>query len=120
MIAAATGRACRSEHEGDHRQAVEQFTKALALHDDLELPMEAETLPAFGAFLRRQGRGADARTPLAEALHIAEQNQAGLIAGQAHAEPLVAGGALAGILIRAGQAARSYPAEESAQTSASS
>ena len=92
-IAAATGRAWRSEHYGDHDQAVLHFRVALALHDEVELPMEeAETLLAYGAFLRRQGQRTAARAPLAEAVRIAEQNQAGRIAEEARAELSIAGG----------------------------
>jgi tetratricopeptide (TPR) repeat protein len=92
-IAAATGRAWLAERDGDLACATEWFRAALKLHETVELPMEqAETLVAFGAFLRRHGQRAEARAPLAEALRIAEHQHAGLIAGQAREELAIAGG----------------------------
>jgi DNA-binding CsgD family transcriptional regulator len=92
-IASATGRAWLAERAGDQQQAQAHFRSALALHDGVELPFEhVETLLACGAYLRRGQRPAEARPLLAEALRIAEANQAGWLAGQAHEELAVAGG----------------------------
>jgi DNA-binding CsgD family transcriptional regulator len=86
-IAAATGRAWLAEHDGDQDGALKWFQTALALHHEVDLPLEhAETLIAYGAFLRRRGRRTEARTPLAEALDVAQHQHAGLLAEQARHE----------------------------------
>jgi DNA-binding CsgD family transcriptional regulator len=94
-IAAATGRAQLAELRGDHAGAEAQFQAALALHDQVELPVEhAETLLTYGAFLRRSGRPAAARPALAQAAGVAAAAGADWLAGLARAELKVAGGRL--------------------------
>jgi DNA-binding CsgD family transcriptional regulator len=92
-IAAATGRAQLAELRGDAATAEAQFRTALVLHEQVTLPLEhAETLLAYGAFLRRTGRAAAARPMLARAAEVAEAASAGWLAGLARAELKVAGG----------------------------
>ena len=92
-IAAATGRAWLAELEGDHEAAEARFEEALAWHQEVDLPVdEAETLLAYGGFLRRRGHTSRARRVLARAVEVAEGAQAGWLAGLAHAELRVAGG----------------------------
>jgi DNA-binding CsgD family transcriptional regulator len=92
-IAAATGRASLAEAEGDYETAEKHFNSALALHEQVPLPLErVETLLGYGAFLRRRGRPCRARPLLAEAAGIAEAHQAGWLAEQVREELSVAGG----------------------------
>ena len=92
-IAAATGRAQLAELRGDAATAEAQFRTALVLHEQVTLPLEhAETLLAYGAFLRRTGRAAAARPMLARAAGGAEAASASWLAGLARAELKVAGG----------------------------
>jgi DNA-binding CsgD family transcriptional regulator len=92
-IAAATGRANLAEAEGDYLAADIHFSSALALHDQVPLPLEqVETLLGYGAFLRRRGRPRRARPLLAQAAAIAEANQAGWLSEQVREELAVAGG----------------------------
>jgi DNA-binding CsgD family transcriptional regulator len=72
-VAAAFGRAELAIRRGDPLASERHYREALALHDDAELPMErTSTLLAFGDMLRKEGRPAQARTILAEALETAE------------------------------------------------
>jgi DNA-binding CsgD family transcriptional regulator len=92
-IAAATGRGLLTERSGDHEGAGACFRTALALHQEVELPLEkVETLLEYGAFLRRTGEPARARPLLAEALRLAEATKAAWLAGYVRAELQVAGG----------------------------
>ncbi|MEO7194901.1 MAG: AAA family ATPase [Pseudonocardiaceae bacterium] len=92
-IAAATGRASLAEAEGDYEAAEAHFSSALALHEQVPLPLEqVETLLGYGAFLRRRGRPGRARPLLALAAAIAEANQAGWLSEQVREELAVAGG----------------------------
>ena len=92
-IAAATGRAQLAELRGDKAAAEAHFQAALALHEQVTLPLEhAETLLAYGAFLRRSGRPAAARPMLARAADVAHAASAGWLAGLARAELKVASG----------------------------
>jgi len=92
-IAAATGRAALAEAQGDLQTANQHHHTALALHQQVELPMEyIETLLGYGGFLRRRGQPMLARPYLAQALEIAEKCQAAWLAGQAREELAVAGG----------------------------
>ncbi len=92
-IAAATGRAQLAELRGDAAAAQAHFRAALALHEQVTLPLEhAETLLAYGAFLRRSGRTGAARPVLARAAEVARAAGAGWLAGLARAELKVAGG----------------------------
>ena len=82
-IAVATGRAQLAELRGDRDTARAYFGAALALHQQVDLPVEhAETLLDFGAFLRRYGQPAQARRVLAQAIQVAEARAGGL-AGRA-------------------------------------
>src|SRR5262249_60333280 len=62
QIAAASGRAQLAELAGDHAATEEHYLAAIALHRETDLPLEhAETLLAYGGFLRRSRRPAAAR-----------------------------------------------------------
>ncbi len=92
-IAAATGRAQLAEAAGEHDAAEQHYRAALALHEQVEMPIEhAETLLEYGCFMRRSGRRAMARTALARSVEIAEASAAGWLAGLAADELKVAGG----------------------------
>ena len=92
-IAAATGRAQLAELRGAHAESEALFQTAIALHSEVSLPLEhAETLLAYGAFLRRSGRLAAARPVLAQAAEVAAAAGAGWLPGLARAELKVAGG----------------------------
>jgi len=92
-IAAATGRASLAEAEGDYQAVEMHFHSALALHEEVMLPLEqVETLLSYGAFLRRRGYPCRARPLLAQAAAIAEANQAGWLCEQVREEFAVAGG----------------------------
>ena len=92
-IAAATGRASLTEAEGDHEAAEGHFSSALALHEQVPLPLEqVETLLGYGAFLRRRGRPSRARPVLARAAAIAEASLAGWLLEQVREELAAAGG----------------------------
>jgi DNA-binding CsgD family transcriptional regulator len=92
-IAAATGRAWLAELNGDHPEVEARFQAALRLHTEVDLPIEhAETLLAYGSYLRRTGQTAVARRVLTEAADVASAASAGWLAGLAHAELRVAGG----------------------------
>ena len=92
-IAAATGRAQLAELRGNHAGSEAHFQAALAWHGEVDLPLEhAETLLAYGAFLRRSGRPAAARPVITQAAGIAEKGGAGWLAGLARAELKVARG----------------------------
>ena len=107
-MALATGRAQLAELREDHAEAEAHFKAAIALHDEVDLPLEhAETMLAYGAFLRRSGRPAAARPVLARAVAVAEAAGAGWLAGLASAELKVAGGRL-----RHRPAARALTAQE--------
>src|SRR3989442_1051502 len=55
-IASAVGTALLAERSGDHQGAEDHFQVALALHEEVELPLErVETLLEYGAYLRRSG-----------------------------------------------------------------
>jgi DNA-binding CsgD family transcriptional regulator len=92
-IAAATGRALLAEADGDPETAEKYHQAALDLHEQVELPLEhVETLLGYGTFLRRRGQPTRARPHLAQALEIAENCGASLLADQARDELTVAGG----------------------------
>lgn len=92
-IAAATGRAKLAEVEGDHEAAEALFSSALALHEQVSLPLElVETLLAYGAFLRRRGTPSQARPVLGKAAALAEANHAGWLLELVREERAVAGG----------------------------
>lgn len=92
-IVARLGRASLAEARGDDRVAEAEILEALALHDEVDLPLErVETLLHWGGFLRRSGRSRDARDVLRDALATAELAGAGWIARPVQAELTVAGG----------------------------
>ncbi|MEA2618589.1 MAG: hypothetical protein QOE72_4372 [Chloroflexota bacterium] len=92
-IALACGSAHLAEAEGDLATAERHLLAALDLHDQVDLPLErVQTLIEHGGLLRRSGRPAAARAPLAAALHLAEASGAVWLAEQARAELAVAGG----------------------------
>lgn len=72
-IAAAVGRAQLAELRGDRDTAQARFRDALALHQEVDLPVEyAETLLEYGAFLRRYGQPTRAQPVLAQTIDVAE------------------------------------------------
>jgi DNA-binding CsgD family transcriptional regulator len=92
-IAAASGRAQLAELDGDTAGALQHYQDALALHEQVGLRLdEAETLLAYGSFLRRAGQRAQARPVLAQARDSATATGADWLAGLAAAEFKVAGG----------------------------
>jgi DNA-binding CsgD family transcriptional regulator len=94
-IAAATGRAQLAELRRDNAGAEAHYRSAMALHGEVDLPLEhSETLLAYGGFLRRSGRPAAARPLLAQAAQVAEGSGARWLAGLARQELKVAGGRL--------------------------
>ncbi len=92
-IAAAHGRALIAEARRDQDSANGHFQQALALHDEVDLPLEQlQTLLEYGRFLRRSGQVRPARPLLAQAADLAESAGALWLAGQAREELRVAGG----------------------------
>jgi len=92
-IAAATGRAWLAAADDDLAGAEAEFSAALALHYEVELPLaRIETTLDYGIMLRRSGRAARARPLLAEALRRSEVAGAGWFAEQARTELALAGG----------------------------
>jgi DNA-binding CsgD family transcriptional regulator len=92
-IAAASGRAQLAELDGDAEGALRHYQAALTLHEQVGLPLElAETLLAYGGFLRRSGQRAQARSVLTQAREVATAAGASWLAGLAAAEFKVAGG----------------------------
>jgi DNA-binding CsgD family transcriptional regulator len=92
-IAAHAGRASLAEARGDDDAADAEFRRALALHEEVPLPLERiETLQEYGGFLRRCGRLTDARAALRDALATAEAIGARALAQSVEAELAVAGG----------------------------
>jgi DNA-binding CsgD family transcriptional regulator len=72
-VAAAFGRAELAIRHGDLQASERHYREALTLHEDAELPMErTSTLLAYGEMLRKDGRPAQARKILAEALETAD------------------------------------------------
>jgi ATP/maltotriose-dependent transcriptional regulator MalT len=92
-IAAAHGRALLAEAAGDPDGADGYFQQAVALHNDVDLPLEwLQTLLEYGRFLRRSGHLQRARPLLARATELAESAGALWLARQASEELRVAGG----------------------------
>ena len=92
-IASSVGRAALAEARGDDVAAEAELLGALALHDEVDLPLErTETLLHWGGFLRRGGRILEARDVLREALATAERGGAAWLARPVQAELTVAGG----------------------------
>jgi DNA-binding CsgD family transcriptional regulator len=92
-IAIAHGRALLAEDAGDEAAADDLFQRAMAIHEEVDLPLEhLVTLLEYGRFLRRAGQLQRARRPLAQAVDIAEDTGARWLADQARQELRVAGG----------------------------
>ena len=92
-IAAELGRAQLAARAGDGGTAEEHFQAALALHEQVDLPLQrVEALLAYAAFLRRHGRPVDARNPAAEALRLATSCYAGRLEQAAREQLALAGG----------------------------
>jgi len=93
QIALAVSRAHIAEHDGDDAAAERQFGVALDLHRQTQLPLHhVEALLAYGGFLRRRGRPAQARPHLSEAVRIAESCGAVRLARAASEDLALAGG----------------------------
>jgi len=90
--ASATGRAWLAEHTGHPDRAGEHHRAAVAVRLDHMPAEQAETLTAYGAYLRRAGHPAAARTFLAQAIHLAESHGARWTADAAREELHIAGG----------------------------
>lgn len=89
-IAAATGRALLAD---DRSTAEAEFSTALALHEDTDLPLEkVETQLLYGGWLRQNGQTARARPILAEAATTAAQAEAHWLVVRAHKELRLASG----------------------------
>jgi DNA-binding CsgD family transcriptional regulator len=87
------GRAALATDNDDDAMAEEHYRAALALHAEIDLPLQrAEVLLAYGGFLRHHGRSRDARAPLGEARQLAETREAAWLAEAARRELQLAGG----------------------------
>jgi DNA-binding CsgD family transcriptional regulator len=92
-FAAALARARLAYYRGDHPSADEEFRAAIALIADVPLPLQhAEAQIAYGEFLRRCGRIADARPHLARAGDLAGACSAAWLADHARDELRLARG----------------------------
>ncbi len=92
-IAAAVGRALIAERDRDERLAELEFAGALALHEEVDLPLDRiETLTAWGGYLRRRGQLTRARPVLGDAVVAAQELGAVWLAEQARSELALAGG----------------------------
>jgi DNA-binding CsgD family transcriptional regulator len=92
-IAAHAGRASIATAQGEDDLAEAEFRRALALHQEVQLPIERiETLQEYGGFLRRCGRLTEAREALRDALATADTIGARWLAQSVEAELAVAGG----------------------------
>jgi DNA-binding CsgD family transcriptional regulator len=92
-IAIACGRAMLAESAGDETSAEDYFKQAMALHHDVDLPLEwLQTLLEYGRYLRRSGQPLRARPLLAQATELAAGSGAQWLADQARQELRIAGG----------------------------
>ena len=92
-IASAVGRASLAEARGDDEASEAELRHALALHGEVDLPVErVETMLHWGRFLRRGGRVTEARNVLRDALAAADHAGAEWIARPVRSELAVAGG----------------------------
>lgn len=92
-IAARVGRASLADARGDLGVAEQEFRHALALHEEVQLPLEhIETLWQWGSFLRRCGRLIEARAALREAVVLTESTGVPWLGRLVQAEMAVAGG----------------------------
>jgi tetratricopeptide (TPR) repeat protein len=86
-IVVTTGQAALAERAGDQALAESYFIQALALHQELPMPLaRARTLTDYGSFLARCGEITRARALLSEALRIGEERGAGWHAERARTE----------------------------------
>ena len=93
QIATAMGRARLAERHGDRDGAERHWRVALALHEEVDLPLErVETLLDCGSLLLRGGEPSRARPLLGEALELAQGLGARWLAGIVAAEFAVARG----------------------------
>ncbi len=89
----ARGRAARAEAAGDLTRALRLAAEAVEAVADAGMPLaRAELLVASGALIRRAGRPAESRPPLAEALEAAEACGAARIGAVARRELAASGG----------------------------
>jgi DNA-binding CsgD family transcriptional regulator len=92
-IVVARGRAELHAEAGEDAEAEAQFERLLALHGEVDFPLQlVEAELAYGGYLRRRGSRAAARPHLAGALALAEQVGAAGLARQARDELALAGG----------------------------
>jgi DNA-binding CsgD family transcriptional regulator len=92
-VVVAAGRAALAEHNGDPETARDRYAEALALQEEMPVPLaRAQVLTDYGAYLYRQGDARQARQALAEALRLAESCGAGWHAERARVEWRRAGG----------------------------
>ncbi|HEX4108488.1 MAG TPA: hypothetical protein VHX88_10160 [Solirubrobacteraceae bacterium] len=78
-ISTTVARAQLADHDGDDVQAARHFERALALHAEVDLPLQRiEALIAYGRFLRRRGRPDEARPALAAAAGLAQAASEGI------------------------------------------
>jgi len=92
-VVVSAGRAALAERNDDLETAHHRYTEALALQDEMPIPLtRAQVLTGYGAFLHRQGDASRARPVLAEALRLAEGCGAGWHAERARVEWRRAGG----------------------------
>ncbi len=92
-VVVSAGRAALAERNDDLETAHHSYTEALALQDEMPIPLtRAQVLTGYGAFLHRQGDASRARPVLAEALRLAEGCGAGWHAERARVEWRRAGG----------------------------
>ena len=93
QLGVAHGRALLAEAAGDRGEAEAYFERAIAIHGEVDLPLEwLQTLLEYGRFLRRSGQPQRARRLLGQAVELAESTGALWLAGQAGEELRVAGG----------------------------
>ncbi|MHB1486857.1 MAG: helix-turn-helix transcriptional regulator [Acidimicrobiales bacterium] len=90
---AARGRAVLAEKAGDLTQAMWHHRDGIALLEPVGLPLAlAESLVAYGTFLRRSGRPSEARSPLRRATELADKAGAGRLSCLAASELAATGG----------------------------
>ena len=86
-------RAALAEASKEHEKAEDHHRRAVALLDEVELPLaRVRALVNYGVFLRRSARPAKARAPLGRALELARACGAARLEAQALAELHASGG----------------------------
>jgi DNA-binding CsgD family transcriptional regulator/tetratricopeptide (TPR) repeat protein len=92
-IAVHAGEAALAEFAGNRPAARDNYEAAMALHDEVNLPVDkTRTMLAYGAFERRSGLPAHARQLLSDAVMLADQTGAVALGDLAAQELRVAGG----------------------------